>query len=179
MSDEQQFNEAPPKSELELQYQSLNPKWEYLNIEELEDLAGEEVLYSDGTLKLKTLYKVYGYVRRDLRLGNLSPFGGEMDYCQRYLDFAGDCLRGLTIYSPETKDHKDLKSNKLQLPLLNSFLIALSRVITVLELSQSKGGFVRRRMGTLTSEQYSQTLEPPKKGLFRKKGRGNGGESYG
>jgi hypothetical protein len=36
----------------------------------------------------------------------------------------------------------------------------------VLELSQSKGGFLRRRQNTLTQEHFQQELAPPKKNLF-------------
>lgn len=72
---------------------------------------------------------------------------GEVAYCQYYLDLAGDLLQNNAI---------------------KPFLIALSRAASMLELSQSKGGFLRKRMNTLSQEHISQELEPKKQKLFGK-----------
>lgn len=81
---------------------------------------------------------------RDLRLANLSTWDGELNYCRYYMDLANDLL---------------------QAGMNKPFSISLARVATVLETSQSKSGFLRRRMGTVTSE-YKEEIEPPKRSLF-------------
>lgn len=110
--------------------------------------------------ELDDLWSLLGFYTRDLRLGNLDPKKGEVEYCQYYLDLAHDYLQ----FSQENKGHG------MVLP----FLICLSRVATVLELSQSKNGFFRRRNNTITSEHIEGNFEPEKKNLFGKvKGGGN------
>lgn len=93
-------------------------------------------------VKKEALWGLMSYYTRDLRLGNLSNVKGEFAYCQYYLDLAGDLLK---------------------LNMINSFMVALSRAVSVLELSQSKGGFLRKQMNTLTQEQKSEIVEPSKK----------------
>jgi hypothetical protein len=66
-----------------------------------------------------------------MRLANLSK--DELRYCQHFIDLAGDLLQ----------DGKR-----------TAFVIGLSRAVTVLELSQSKGGFLRKRFGTFTKEEH-------------------------
>lgn len=77
------------------------------------------------------LWSLLNYYTRDMRLGNLSR--DEVDYCQHFIDLAGDLL------------HDSKK---------RVFVIALSRAATMLELSQSKGGFLRKRLGTFTKEEF-------------------------
>jgi hypothetical protein len=50
--------------------------------------------------------------------------------------------------------------------MIEPFLICLSRVATLLEISQSKGGFLRKQMNTLRMENMQGEIEPPKKSLF-------------
>jgi hypothetical protein len=69
----------------------------------------------------------------------------ELTYVTYYLDLAGDFLSS---------------------DMIEPFLISLSRAATVLELSQSKKGFLRKRMNTFTQEKFNQELEPAKKKLF-------------
>ena len=97
------------------------------------------------TQVIESLWGLLGFYTRDMRLANLSNWNGEIQYCQYMLDLANDLL---------------------QTNLIEPFLITLSRVATVLELSQSKGGFLRRRMHTFTQESKYQEQEPPKKSLF-------------
>jgi hypothetical protein len=98
---------------------------------------------------------ILGFYTRDIRLGNLDKHTGEYAYVKYYLDLAGDFL---------------------QADLNKSFLVALSRAASVIEISQSKGGFLRRRMGTLTSENKYSGIDPAKKNIFTGKGsNGNGG----
>ena len=159
-----------PTSELDLQLMLTDPEWgkagvpselqaklteKAQKLEQLRDDLQERIntgviTYEEAEEMLKSgvrdkLWGLLSYYTRDMRLANLSKFDGEIIYCQTWLDFAGDCLRAGYI---------------------KAFLTSLSRVITVLELSQSKGGFLRRRHGTFTQEQKQETIEPGKKGLF-------------
>ena len=111
------------------------------------DQDGQPIFDQDGNLigSKKSLWDMLGYYTKDMRLANLNYLNNEIPYCQYYLDLAGDFL---------------------QADMIEPFIICLSRVATVLELSQSKGGFLRRRMHTLTSENMQGELEPQKKNLF-------------
>jgi len=60
----------------------------------------------------------------------------------------------------------DLANDYLSENMIEPFIIALSRAVSIMETSQSKGGFLRRQMNTLTHKQVSQNLEPPKRGFF-------------
>ena len=88
-------------------------------------------------------WELLSFYTRDFRLANLS--GGEMTYCEHYSNLAGDCLRE---------------------GYMEAFACALQRTATVLELSQSKGGFLRKRQNTLTTEQLQGDIEPQKKKLL-------------
>lgn len=90
-------------------------------------------------------WELLSFYTRDLRLANLSSVLGEVDYCQHYIDLAGDLLRD---------------------GYMEAFATSLARAATLLELSQSKGGFLRRRQNTLTTENYQGDLEPKKKKLL-------------
>lgn len=90
-------------------------------------------------------WELLSFYTRDLRLANLNPFMGEIEYCKHYIDLAGDLLRD---------------------GYMESFATALGRAATILELSQSKNGFLRRRQNTLTQEHMQGELEPNKKRLL-------------
>lgn len=94
---------------------------------------------------IESLWGLLGYYTRDMRLANLSAWNGELEYCKYHLDLAGDFL---------------------QANMIEPFLITLSRVATVLELSQSKGGFLRKKLNTFTHEQLTGDTEPAKKSIF-------------
>jgi hypothetical protein len=80
---------------------------------------------------------------RDMRLGNLST--EDTDYCEWWLQRAQDCMQnGL---------HK-------------SALYAFSQAQTIVELSQSKKGFLRKQPNTLRTETTVGELEPAKKSLI-------------
>lgn len=141
-----------PVSDLDLQMQMIEPAYgkggistELVNkLREygLEyDEQGQPIIEDKGSL-----WGILGYYTRDIRLGNLDKFAGEYAYVKYYLDLAGDLL---------------------QADLIKAFLIALSRAATVIEISQSKGGFLRRRINTLTSENQYSGLDPLKRNLFK------------
>lgn len=111
---------------------------------------------SDGsTLTVEEgMWGLLGFYTRDMRLANLSdkPWNDELNFVDYHLNLANDLL---------------------QAGMTEAFLISLSRVATKLELSQSKGGFLRKRMNTFSQETTHRELEPPKKSLFgasKKKG---------
>ena len=118
------------------------------------DEDGNPVVNNEGQILVRkeALWGLMSYYTRDLRLANLSSTLGEMGYCRYYLDLAGDYLK---------------------MNYLKAFLICISRVATVLELSQSKGGFLRKQMNTLTTEQRRNFIEPEKKTLLKQKGGGD------
>lgn len=93
----------------------------------------------------ESMWDWLGYYTRDMRLGNLSTFNNELQVCRYYLDLAGDFLT---------------------IDMIEPFLICLSRAATIIETSQSKGGFLRRLMNTLRHENITTNMEPPKKGFF-------------
>jgi hypothetical protein len=90
-------------------------------------------------------WELLAFYTRDNRLGNLSRMFGEVEICSHYTDLAGDLLReGMN----------------------DSFATSLARSATVLELSQSVGGFLRKRQNTLTTENLQGEVEPQKKRLL-------------
>lgn len=88
-------------------------------------------------------WELLSFYTRDLRLSNIGD--REFIYCQYYIDLAGDCLRE---------------------GYMESFAKALALAATVLELAQSKSGFLRKRQNTLTQESYSGEINPEKKRLL-------------
>lgn len=147
-----------PLTELDLQMQMVEPEWGKTGISrELRSQLQQYAIDDDGQVFDEgSLWGLLGYYTRDIRLGNLSYAMGEMKYCRYYLDLAGDLLSA---------------------KMYKAFLVSLQRAVTIIELSQSKGGFLRRRQNTITSESYNrQETEPPKKGFFSGKKNKNQGE---
>lgn len=139
-----------PQSELDLALMTTDSVWGKAEVSpELREKLNQiyKAQHEDGTEEdyIQSLWGLLGYYTRDMRLANLSVMYGELNYCQYHLDLAGDFL---------------------QENMIKPFLICLSRVATLLELSQSKGGFLRRKMHTFTHEQLTGEMEPPKKNLF-------------
>lgn len=139
-----------PQSELDLALMTTNAVWGMPDISmelktRLSKLYQTQTETGEKGITVQSLWGLLGYYTRDMRLANLSVWNGELAYTQYYLDLAGDML---------------------QAEMIEPFVICLSRVATILELSQSKGGFLRRRMNTFTQEGITQELEPPKKTLF-------------
>lgn len=141
-----------PQSELDLSLMTTDPKWgeETINPELLAYLNKYYVSKNEQgkeVITIQSLWSMLSFYTRDVRLGNLSYAWGEIQYCQYYLDLAHDLLNA---------------------GMIQAFMTALSKAVTVLEISQSKSGFLRRRMHTITQESSHQELEPPKKSLFGK-----------
>lgn len=167
---QQQQRRVMPKSELDLSLMTTDSVWGKSEVPiELQsalkkykhqlDTDGKNIFDKEGNpiVTEESLWSLLGFYTRDVRLANLSLWNGEFQYCQYFLDLAGDML-----------------SEKL----LEPFIICLRRVATVLELSQSKGGFLRRRLNTFTSESTPLNTEPPKKSLFGAGNKGKGKGAY-
>lgn len=156
MTDEQTDYRISPQSDIDLQLMLTDPKWGLSVPTELKNklsiIIGEVEHETDQGKYIQqieeSLWELLSFYTRDLRLANLSKFDGEEHYCRYFIDLAGDCLRA---------------------GYMQSFLKSLSLAITVMETSQSRGGFLRKRLGTITQEKYTQEVEPPKTGLFGKK----------
>ena len=157
---QQQQRRVLPQSDLDLALMTTDSVWGKAEVApELRARLHKYFLEQggDGEQKItaESLWGLLSFYTRDMRLANLSTWNGELQYCQYFLDLAGDFL---------------------QANMVEPFLISLSRVATILELSQSKGGFLRRKMNTFTQENIQNQLEPPKKSLF---GAGKKGENGG
>jgi hypothetical protein len=142
-----------PASELDLNLMLTDTMWGNPSISPIiKDKLNKQYIVEDSNgvkyVSKEDMWGLLGFYTRDLRLGNLSNFGGEMHYCEYHLDLANDLLKeGFT----------------------EPFLIVLSRVATKLELSQSKGGFLRRRNSSFTTENVNQNIEPAKRTIMGSK----------
>jgi len=101
---------------------------------------GEEIILKDG------FWELLGFYTKDMRLGNLDNYDYKM--CIYYLNIANECLK---------------------LNYFDAFSICLSSVATILELSQSKGGFFRKRSKTMRMETSIQSSPKTKRfgGIFK------------
>ena len=139
-----------PQSDLDFNLMTTDPVWGSEHVSpQLQKMLSEtyEGIDKYGNVKYSEhkLWGVLNYYTRDIRLGNLDRWL-DIPYVEFYLNLAGDFL---------------------QSKMIRPFLIALSRAATRIELSQSKGGFLRRRMSTVTKESFSKDMfEPPKKNIF-------------
>ena len=148
-----------PQSELDLALMTTDSVW------------GKDEVHSNFLKKLRKYFEIkrgegaaeldyeslwnttMSYFTRDIRLGNLSanPMNSEVNEVRHYLRLAGDCLSEGYI---------------------KAFLACLRRVAEITEVSQSKGGFLRKLLQTFRQETYHQEIEPPKKSLFGTKKKG-------
>lgn len=158
LTQQQQQQRISPRSDLDFNLMITETLWgsSFVSPElqshltknyQLTDEDGNLMFNKEGrpVVSQEALWGMMSYYTRDLRLSNLSYKSNEIQYCMHYLDLAGDFLKERMI---------------------KPFLICLSRVATVTELAQSKGGFLRRQMNTLRTENVEETLEPKKKSLW-------------
>jgi hypothetical protein len=156
-----------PNSDIDLQLLVTNPVWgRKLELNEkvrqdLKKLYRRQVKPGDLIIKEGQIFEVESagemddeanlweqlnaIYTRDIRLGNLGKWSGEIDLVKYYLDLAGDFL---------------------QEGFMEPFSKALKLAITQIEVSQSAGGFLRNRMGTFTHESVNKDLGPPKRNLI-------------
>lgn len=158
MSEAQQQVRVRPQSDLDFNLMITETLWgsQFVSPElqehltknfQMSDSEGRPVFDEQGqpVVTKEALWGMMSFYTRDLRLSNLSYKSNEIQYCQHYLDLAGDCLKE---------------------GMIKPFLVCLSRVATITELAQSKGGFLRRQMNTLRTENVDEFLEPKKKNIF-------------
>lgn len=151
-----------PQSELDFYFKTTESAWGKSEVpQELKDKLQRLMIYKDENgnvvydkdedgnpvmrINKIDLWSLLSFYSRDMRLSNLSYKNNEIVYCQYWLDFAEDML---------------------QEGFLIPFITALSRAVSVMELAQSKGGFLRKQMNTITTENINQELEPPKKSIL-------------
>lgn len=152
MIEEKKDKRILPYSNLDLAMLTTDSVWgkSEVNIDLREKLSKYFVKVDENGKQIITqesLWGLLGFYTRDMRLANLTAnaWNNELEYVEYHLNLANDLL---------------------QEGYIESFLVALSRVATKLELSQSKGGFLRRNINTFRQESSHQELEPPKKKLF-------------
>jgi len=139
-----------PQSDLDLNLMLTDSVWGRKEVSrELKDKLARYYTETDNegneTITKRSLWGLLGFFTRDMRLGNLAEFNNELNRCRFMIDLANDLLN---------------------VDMIEPFLISLSRSATMLETSQSKGGFLRKQMNTLTTNTNQQNLEPPKKKFF-------------
>lgn len=148
-----------PLNDLDMSYMTTNSVWGQSEVSEdlrkklsklefVKDEHGDIIKDENGNpvaVYKDSLWGLLAFYTRDMRLANLSTFNGEVAYCQYHIDLASDLL---------------------QSDMIGAFLIALSRAATILELSQSKGGFLRNKQNTFTQENVSRDEGNQKKSLF-------------
>jgi len=155
MTTEQEYRRTTPQNELDLALMTTDAVWGKPEVSpELKQVLNKYYKTKgengeDG-YTVQSLWGLLSFYTRDMRLSNLNM--DQMRYCNHFINLAGDCL---------------------QEALIRPFIISLSRAATVLELSQSKGGFLRKRMSTLTSESFHEEKDPPKRNFFGKSKKGD------
>jgi hypothetical protein len=168
MADEKEQKRINLRSELDLALLTTDSVWGRNEIGDKfkEKTTKQKSFYSpkmkeDGTLDLDAhgkpqfevfteediLWNTLSFFTRDFRLGNLSRWDGSLEVAEYYTNLASDFL------------HEGMKK---------PFNISISRVAAKLELSQSVGGFLRRRMGTFSQEHINIDAEPKNASLFGK-----------
>lgn len=147
-----------PKDFLDFNLMVINPEWgkDSVNNEFLEKLNEVRGVYTDPKTnetfvdKQNLWNSAFSFFTRDFRLANLT--NSEFKYCLHYTDLSGDFLQ-------EAFNHP---------AFIKPFARALKNVSGVLELSQSKLGFLRKQSNTLTQEHHykGMDLETPKKNIL-------------
>lgn len=138
-----------PQNDIDLQMQLTEPNWGNMPKELKEKL--QKIIHiqnnPDGTTVVykADMWALLEYYNRDVRLGNLSSMMGELQYVRYYLDLAGDCLN---------EGYQE------------TFLICIVRAATVLESSQSKGGWLRNLFNTAFIKRHNINEEPKRRSLF-------------
>jgi len=146
-----------PENALDFNAMLLEPDWGKPTVSEdlklkltkevfLRDDKGELLKDEQGNFLAtkEGLWGLIGFYTRDMRLSNINH--DELVYCAHFLDLCADLLQEKGQLKP--------------------FMMSLSRAVTVLELGQSKNGFLRRQNNTITQEIKEKPLEPEKKSLF-------------
>jgi len=160
---EGQEQRVTPLNEIDLTFLTTDPSWgktqvpkEYLKqliqdkevvLAQIDENGKISLMIDENTQKPITIsdfektWARLGYLTKDLRLGNIGRMSGDKHVIEYYLDLSGDFLEG---------------------GFPKAHITALQRSAVKLEVSQSIGGFFRKRQGTITSENISNDIEPSK-----------------
>jgi hypothetical protein len=129
---------------------ALREKLTKYGVSPTKDADGKDVFTTEDLQSLLAIFT------KDLRFGNLTAF---QEYeCNYFLMLGADCLEQKF---PE------------------AFVVCMSRVAGILELSQSRGGFFRKRSGTITQENFVENSADKKKGWLNKGNENNSGMNGG
>lgn len=155
-------DDAPriPYNDLEFAYLTLDPAWGKQVVDELRQRLQEtkpeeafEELDEKGqptgklNVPIEDLWGIHAMYTKDIRLGNLTST--ECKEVVVWLNLAHDFL---------------------QLEYVKSFTCAMSRAISIIEVSQSRAGFVRRRANTFTKEDIkTERTEKIRRGIMGNK----------
>jgi hypothetical protein len=151
---DEQYQQRIPVSELDLSMSLTNTSWGSDDVSpELKDVLSKEYIIKvkdekgveHEYIEKSSLWGLLTFYTRDIRLGNLGEWNGELAACRFHLKVAG-------FY---------LMSN-----MIDPFLVRLSKAIAIIETSQSKNGFLRKQMNTLRNEHYQEMIEPKRKAFF-------------
>ena len=148
-----------PTSELDLNMMLTNAVWGRPEVStELKERLNKDfsTVNERGEITITTasLWGLLGFYTRDMRLANLSEWNNELQTCRYMIDLANDYL----------------SEN-----MVEPFIISLSRAVNIMETSQSKHGFLRKQMNTITQKHQTQNMDPPKKQFFGGKEKQQGG----
>ena len=148
-----------PSSGLDLNFTIINTMWGksfemnpafkglFEKYVELKDNEGNFQVNEKGQVIVtkKNLWELMNFFTRDFRLANLDR--KDLVKCRVLVDLAIESL---------------------DLNFFDNFFILLSEVAGILETSQSKGGWLRKNLNTMTTERVNRQ-DNPRKGLFQKK----------
>jgi len=138
------YSTPMPYDKLEFQAQLINPTYGIPS--EYSQHAKDRMKVQDDMGEMQNLLANMNIIyKRDLRLGNLSRLNGEVGYVQEYIDFSSDLIsEGLP----------------------RSGATSMARAATVLEISQSDRGFLRRELNTFTKKSTTEIKEGKDSNLF-------------
>lgn len=140
--DRQQVDQWPEAIDQFTQATGAKPK----TSEDWRDVC--EIFMHMGGQFQETGYSVWSMLQvyvQDLRLGNISEKNGQYEYCRYWLNRA---VEALNIGLPKT------------------FLSCYKNLVTEIELSQSKDGFLREIINTVIQRMTGNISESQKKTLF-------------
>ena len=140
-----------PANDLDLQFQVTEPTWQQLSEglqKKLSRSKGLTTIKNDNGQDVQVEIREYlsgilAVYTRDMRLGNLST--QEFEYVSYYVDLAVDLLEE---------------------GFPSACVVALNKALSRLEISSSKGGFLRKLFRTSRNENVLTSMEPPKKNPF-------------
>lgn len=136
---------------LDFNMQVINPNWKEASPTFLKNKEGLRYVEIEGQtyINVNDLVTNLDFFTRDIRLSNYNQ--DDIDIARWYIKFGGACA---------------------SYKYFNAFNFCLLQVANISETSQGRGGFLRKILNTLTSENIQKILEPPKKSWITGKTKG-------